>query len=123
MNRNDPYRQALIDLYGPEEYNRAVDLVVERKLHAKGIGMNWDDPAARAALIERVGPDEYNRRAREHAEASIIKRIGKYALRPVNSGRFGRIIMIDGSGAGNSANIGFSTVAECESWIEKQPKE
>lgn len=80
--------------------------------------MNWDDPAARLALIERVGPDEYARQMREYQDGSILKRIGKYSLRPVNSGRFGRIIMIDGSGSNNSAAIGFRTVAECERWIE-----
>lgn len=80
--------------------------------------MNWDDPSARAALIERVGPTEYELLA--HREAGILRRIGPYTLRPVNSSRFGRIIMIDGSGPDGSAAIGFRTVAECEAWITKQ---
>ena len=48
------------------------------------------------------------------------RRVGPYTLRPVNSSRFGRIIMIDGSGPDGSAAIGFRTVAECEAWITKQ---
>ena len=52
--------------------------------------------------------------------ADDCRREGGYTLRPVDSLRFGRVIMIDGSGPDGSAVIGFRTVAECEAWIAKQ---
>lgn len=74
--------------------------------------MNWDDPAARLALVERVGHDEYNRLIAEHHEASVVSTINGHAIRPVNSGRFGRLYMIGSTG------IAYPTMPEAVAYAE-----
>lgn len=64
--------------------------------------IDWDDPAARAKLIEQVGPAEYERLQQEHFTDSTIIKVNGYAIRPVQSSRFGRIFMIHGTGTGYS---------------------
>lgn len=60
--------------------------------------MDWNDPAQRAHLAERVGPAEYNRLFEENRQASIVSRVNGYEIRPVHSGRFGKLYMIEGTG-------------------------
>jgi hypothetical protein len=73
--------------------------------------MNWDDPAQRLALIERVGVTEYNRLQRENFARSTLVIINGYGIREVNSGRFGRIFIVDGLGKGHSTFDGAKALA------------
>ncbi len=77
--------------------------------------MNWDDPTERFHLIEMVGHSEYNRRLQQHLEGSIIELCNGYALRTVNSNRYGRLVCIDGT------KIAYSTVEQARKYATELP--
>jgi hypothetical protein len=93
-------------------------LVCWNELHLpEGDAMNWDDPTARFELIERVGPTEYNRLHREHIEASTIERVNGYAIRPIETMRFGRVYQVGDTGSA------FSTIEAARKYAESIPDE
>lgn len=79
--------------------------------------MNWDDPAARARLIESVGIDRYNEMHAEHRKRSVVSTVNGWAIRPVQTARFGRIFWI------TDAARGYSTLAEAEQWCRDNQKD
>jgi len=59
--------------------------------------MNWDDPEQRFRLALDIGPANYNEQYRLHLEATTIGVVNGHPIRPVNSGRFGRLYSIVGT--------------------------
>lgn len=59
--------------------------------------MNWDDPEARFRLALDIGPANYNEQYRIHLEETTIGVVNGHPIRPVNSGRFGRLYSVVGT--------------------------
>ncbi len=66
-------------------------------MFAEALGMNWDDPAARAKLIDLVGISEYNARHAVHRATQVVATVNGYEIRTVSTS-FGVLFSIDGTG-------------------------
>lgn len=59
--------------------------------------MNWDDPEERFRLALDIGPANYNEQYRIHLEETTIGVVNGHPIRPVHSGRFGRLYSVVGT--------------------------